>query len=90
MLGSETVLLLGSQYERPALPSRAMVITWPKMLLMAMSGFMVQMQLGSVLMFIVCVTTVANVNHVKYRAVLSWLYPSLARGKLAPPPSPES
>lgn len=65
MLESGSILLLGlSQYERPVLPPRAVVTTWPKMLLMAMSGSVIQTQLGSVLMFIACVITGANANHV--------------------------
>ena len=41
-----------------------MVTTGPKLLLLAMSGFVALMPLGSALMSVACVTTMAHVNHV--------------------------
>lgn len=59
------MLLLDScQSWRPVQPSRAMVTSGPKLLLMAMSGSLVLLLLGSLLTSIVCVTTGGHMNDV--------------------------
>lgn len=76
-------MLLGlCQPERAALPSRTVVTSGPKLLLRALSGSMVLLQLGSMLMSMTHITTEAHVNHVLN-------CPSLTLGKL-PHSTPES